>query len=302
MTKSKVLAFFNEQIAGLKEKGQQGSALNYIRTLHSFSSFLQDTDLTFDDFNEQLVLAYNEWLRKRLIRRNSVSFYMRNLRSVYNKAVCCRLTRQNYPFQKVYTGIDRTRKRAVDESLIARLQNLDLSGHAQLAFARDLFLFSFYTRGMAFVDIAYLRKSNLRHGFIIYARRKTGQILQIKMEPCMLAIINRYASESSYIFPLIHDPEPDTAYTQYQSALSHYNKRLKKLSARLGDSVSLSSYTARHSWATVAHNHQVPLSIISAGMGHASEKTTRIYLASLENSMIDQANQGIIAALEGGHF
>lgn len=302
MTELKVLAFFREQIIDLKRKDRQGTAQNYAHTLHSFSLFLQGKDIPFKLFNGQLILSYNEWLKKRNILRNSASFYMRNMRAMYNKAVRCGLTRQKFPFQRVYTGIDKTHKRAVSETLIARLSSLDLVSNPKLAFARDLFLFSFCTRGMAFVDMTFLNKTNICYGFITYSRKKTGQPLCVKIEPCIQSIISRYSHEGPYLFPIIHTQEPDAAYRQYQSALSHYNKRLKKLSGLLGEGISLSSYTARHSWATVARNHQVPLSVISAGMGHASEKTTRIYLASLENSIIDQANQRIIASLENSHF
>lgn len=166
--------------------------------------------------------------------------------------------------------------------------------------ARDLFLFSFYTRGMAFVDIARLRKSNIRDGIIRYERRKTGQPLYIRMEPCIKAILDRYAERVQnlpYVFPILKTEEPEAAYKQYTIALNYYNRLLKKLSDMLGLEKGLSSYTPRHSWATVARDSNIPLSVISAGMGHTSEQTTQIYLTMLENSAIDNANQKIIASL-----
>ena len=152
-----VLAFLRGQIARLTSEGRLGTARNYARTLNSFSAFLGGTDLPFAAFTEPLVEEYNAYLVRRGGVRNTVSFYMRILRAVYNRAVRQRLAEQSFPFSGVYTGIDHTRKRAVEERLIGRLRNLDLSGSDALARARDLFIFSYCTRGMSFVDMAFLR-------------------------------------------------------------------------------------------------------------------------------------------------
>lgn len=167
-----------------------------------------------------------------------------------------------------------------------------------LALARDMFIFSYCTRGMAFVDIAYLKKENIRDGMICYARHKTGQQLSIRIEPCMQKIIDRYDYASGhYIFPLLTSDDSTQAYREYQTAINSYNRQLKRLSKMLPGDCKLTSYTARHSWATAARNHNIPISVISAGMGHSSERTTQIYLATLENSIIDDANQRLISSL-----
>ena len=223
---------------------------------------------------------------------------MRILRAAYNKAVALGYSRQQEPFKQVYTGVDKTQKRAVDESIIQRLCLLDLSSKQHLAFTRDIFMFSYFTRGMAFVDIAYLRHTDIGYNALNYIRRKTGQRLIIHIEPEIRTIIERYDnSVSPYVFPIITSTDTEKAYSQYQSALSKYNKNLKCLSLLLGPNVHLSSYTSRHTWASSAQKHQIPLSVISAGMGHTSESTTRIYLASLDNSIIDQANLSIISKI-----
>ena len=221
------LAFMDKQIRSLIKNGCLGTARNYMCTRNSFASFLHNQDIEFYLMTEDFILEYDSWLRKKGITRNSVSFYMRILRSVYNKAAAEMFFNPENIFRKVYTGVDRTRKRAVNEEIIVRLSNLDLSEHKALDYARDIFIFSFYTRGMAFVDIAYL----------------------------------------------------------------------KKISDLLGLPSPLTSYVARHTWATAARNKNIPLSVISAGMGHTSEKTTQIYLASLDNSIIDEANKFIISSL-----
>ena len=295
-----VLAFLRGQITRLTAEGRLGTARNYARTLNSFSDFLGGADLPFAALTEPLVEEYSAYLMRRGVVRNTVSFYMRNLRAVYNKAVRQHLTEQRFPFGSVYTGIDHTRKRAVDERLIGRLRNLDLSASAALTLARDLFIFSYCTRGMAFIDMAFLRKCDISGGEIRYVRRKTGQRMTVRLEACMREIVRRYewrTRSTPYVFPLLTAEEPGRAYGQYQVALNYYNRLLKRLSQRLGFEGNLSSYTSRHSWATAARNHRVPITVISAGMGHTSERTTRIYLSSLESSVIDCANRKILSAL-----
>jgi len=259
---------------------------------------LGDVRLPLSALTEQVITDYNSFLIQRGLVRNSVSFYMRILRAVYNKAVRQKLIVQQHPFTEVYTGIDRTRKRAVSESIIAQLHRLELDAGTPLALCRDMFIFSYCTRGMAFVDIAYLKKSNLQNGMICYSRRKTGQLLSVRIEPSIQRIIDRYAdSDSPYVFPILSSVDAAEAYEQYQIALNTHNRLLGRLSEMLGCSCKLTSYTSRHSWATAARNHNVPISVISQGMGHTSEQTTQIYLTMLENSVIDDANKGIIGCL-----
>ncbi len=291
------LAFIDDQIHDLIKSSAWGTARNYRCARNSFATFLNNRDISIYSMTETLILEYDSWLKKRGITRNSISFYMRILRSVYNKAAEELFFDSEHLFGKVYTGIDRTRKRAVNEETIIQLKNLNLSEYKTLSYARDIFIFSFYTRGMAFVDIAYLKKNCIKNGSIRYIRHKTGQIINIRIESCMEKIMNRYHTKNDYIFPIITSSDENIAYKQYQNSLSYYNKQLKKISILLGLSSPLTSYTARHTWATAARNKNIPLSVISAGMGHTSEKTTQIYLASLDNSIIDEANKFIINSL-----
>lgn len=292
--------FMNRQIERLEESQRFGTARNYRRALNSLQRFLDGQSCPLSSFTQERIEDYNRFLLRRGVVRNTVSFYMRILRSVYNKAVDERLVRQQHPFRNVYTGVDLTRKRAVDEQLIGRLSRLDLRNSRSLALTRDLFIFSYCSRGMAFVDLAFLRKRDVCDGVIRYARRKTGNRLCIRLEPCMQTIIDRYRrtdDPSEYLFPILTSSDTDKAYRQYQTALNKYNRKLRKLSRLLGLERALTSYTARHSWATAARNHNIPLSIISAGMGHSSEQITRIYLSTMEDSVVDRANHDLLADL-----
>ena len=295
-----VLSCLATLIDELKNDGQWGNARNLQRALNSFSDFLGGLDRPLKQVDERLVMEYEQWLRIRKVSKNSSSFYMRTLRSAYNKVISRNQMEQTFPFRNVYTGVERTRKRAVPEDIMVRLQKLDLTHSAPLAFSRDMFIFSYCTRGMAFVDIAYLKKEDVSGGILSYVRHKTGQRLTVRIEPLIEEIIERYepfVHNSPYLFPIITSNDPEEAFRQYQTALGYHNRKLKKLGKLTGENLHLSSYTARHSWATVARKHNVPLSVISAGMGHTSEKTTLIYLDSVENSLIDKANEEILEAL-----
>ncbi len=171
-----VLDFMQNQIQLMRNANRLGTALNYEKTMKNFAEFLGGVNLPFSAMTEQLIADYNAFLVHRGMVRNSISFYMRIMRAVYNKAVRKKLVEQSHPFTEVYTGIDRTRKRAVSESVISQLYKLNLTEGTPLALARDIFIFSYCTRGMAFVDIVYLKKENIQNGVICYARRKTGQL------------------------------------------------------------------------------------------------------------------------------
>lgn len=276
-----------------------GTAHNYRKAIRSLELFLDGESATLSAIDEEFVGRYDVFLVQRGIVRNTRSFYMRILRAAYNRAVRQKILVQTYPFVEVYTGVDRTRKRAVGEEVIRKLRNLPLPHGTPHALARDLFLFSYCTRGMAFVDIAYLRWDNLQGDMLYYSRHKTGQQLCVRVEPCIRRILDLYANpRSPYLFPVLTSTDVATAYEEYVCALNTHNRLLGELSKMVDCGCRLSSYTPRHSWATAARNHNIPLSVISAGMGHSSEQTTRIYLSQLDNSVIDDANLWILKALE----
>ncbi len=294
-----IVEYMVAMVGQLTAANRLGTAKNYRKTIGSIERFLDGRVATLGDLDEGFVEEYNIFLVQRGVGRNSRSFYMRILKAVYNRAVKQKLVVQTYPFEGVYTGVDRTRKRAVSEDVVRQLHKLNLPQGSPLALARDLFVFSYCTRGMAFVDIAYLRKENLRGDSIYYSRLKTGQQLCVRVEPCIKSILDRYDNpRTPYLFPILTSTDVVTAYEEYVGALGVYNRQLRALSKMLDCGCSLTSYTPRHSWATAARNHNIPISVISAGMGHTSEQTTRIYLSLLDNSIIDDANQWIIKGLE----
>ena len=285
------------QIARLKRLGKIRTSETYTAALRSFSGFMNDKEVLFDQLNADLIAEYEAYLKGRGNSPNTVSFYMRILKAVYNRAVEDGLTEQRHPFKSVYTGVEKTLKRAISLNDLKHIKGLDLSLKPNLDFARDMFLFCFYTRGMSFIDMAYLRKKDLQNGILSYHRRKTGQQLFIKWERCMQEIVDKYPiNETEYLLPIITKRDEDYR-KQYTNELHRVNHLLKKIGKQLDLPILLTMYVGRHSWASIAKSRNVPISVISEGMGHDSENTTQIYLASLDTSVVDKANKKILDLL-----
>ncbi|NPD92886.1 site-specific integrase [Xylanibacter muris] len=291
------ISFSRALIEELKQSGKGRTAETYTTALNSFVRFHGECDLLFEEMDSNLMLKYETYLKDKSVCQNSSSFYMRNLRAIYNRAVEKKLTEQNAPFKYVYTGVGKTVKRAVPLKVIRQIRDMDLSFCPAMDYARDLFMFSFYTRGMSFVDMAYLKKKDLQNGVLSYRRKKTGQPLFIKWEKPMQDIVGKYdTSKMPYLLPIIKNIDTD-ARSQYKNVAHLVNAKLKKLGGLLGLGVPLTTYVARHAWASIARSKNIPLSTISEAMGHDSENTTRIYLASLDTSLVDKANSIILKSL-----
>ena len=290
--------YMNNMISRFWEQGQYRTSETYSSTLNSFSEFRNGVDLYFEDMDSNLLLAYEYHLKSKSLSPNTISFYMKRLRAVYNKAIDDGFVENKNLFKRVFTSSEKTVKRAISLKHIKKLKNLDLSYSVSKEFARDIFLFSFYTRGMSFVDIAYLQKKDLKDNVLTYRRKKTGQLLNIQWEHCMQEIVNKYSSStiSPYLLPIIKRPEGNVR-KQYQNVQSLINRNLKNIGKDLNLPIPLTMYCARHSWASIARSEGIPISIISEGMGHDSESTTQIYLASLETQVIDKANRKILKLL-----
>ena len=290
--------FMHIQIAEQEKKGRIRTAETYTTTLYSIGRYLNHEDILMEEITNDLLLGYEESLHNQGVTQNSSSFYMRILRAVYNRAADHGIVEQQYPFKNVYTGIDRTVKKAIPMDMIKSMKNLDYSNNPALDFARDMFLFSFYTRGMSFIDMAYLQKKNLQEDTLIYSRRKTGHKLFVKWESCMQEIVDKHPSDpnSPYMLPILKEPF-ENVRNQYKSSLFIINKNLKEVAEDAGIPIALTMFVARHSWASIANQKNIPISVISEGMGHDSEQDTVLYLASLDNTLVDKANSKILEDL-----
>ena len=298
-------AFMENIITRLRQNGKLRTSETYRATLNSFRKFLKihstyyscKSDIMLDCLDSEIMEAYEAWNVSRGITPNTISFYNRILRAVYNRAVENNLIESNYPFRHVYTGIDKTVKRAIPLSVIRKIKTLDLATCPALDYARDMFIMSFMLRGMSFIDMAFLRKTDKVEGYVSYRRRKTGQRLVIEWTKEMQMILDKYPeNKSEYLLPIICKTDVNELCA-YRNAGYRINRNLKIIARVVGLSIPLTLYVARHSWASVAQSKGIPVSVISKGMGHDSESTTRIYLASLDTSIVDRANSIILQSL-----
>lgn len=292
-----VFTFLQEQVGRQKQMQRYGTALNYNSAYRMFKEFCGETDITFGELNTDMIEQYEKWLLNRRLKPNSIRFYLRTLSTLFCKAGSEGLLKDDKSlFTRVSLSYVKTTKRAISIMHIQTIRNIQLPQGSILAFARDLFMFSFYMRGMPFVDIAYLRKSDLKNGLLSYCRKKTNQALSVEWEREHQNIVDRYASladETPYMFPIIKMCN-GTEYRQYKRMQENVNRALKKLGSMIGLKMPLTFYVARHSWASIAQNMNYSIAIISQGMGHHSIKTTQTYLASIDTSRINDANRKII--------
>ena len=289
--------FMESIIVRLKQNGKVRTSETYKSALSSFKKFRQDEDIMLDCLTSEIMEAYEAWHKNRGVAPNTISFYTRILRAVYNRAVDDDIIENRNPFKHVYTGVDKTVKRALPLPVIKKIKALDLSLNPSLDYAREMFLMSFYLRGMSFIDMAFLKKSDLKNGYVTYRRRKTGQQLIIEWTKEMQMILDKYPENATdYLLPIIKNPGTNERRT-YRNMGYNINHNLKKIAKIVGVQIPLTLYVARHSWASAAKAKGIPLSVISEGMGHDSEATTQIYLASLDTSVVDRANSIILNCL-----
>ena len=297
---SKVLFLLSaeQQAKHCEEANRFSTAKNYRTAIRSLSRFLQGQQLTVKDISPELMADYAQWLRQQGISMNTVSCYLRSLRAIYNKVVKQYDLEDRKPFKDLFTGHTKTVKRSATNDDIKRLQAMILPKHSALQLSRDIFLFSLYAQGMPFVDVAFLRKEQIRDGLIVYERHKTGQQIVVKIEGCIQEIINRYSSaDSDFVFPIITAHRPAQAYKQYQSSLRNYNRNLHKLEKLAGLKRGLTSYVVRHTWASVAYDTNVDLAVIASALGHTNTNTTRIYIRDINNRRLAEANHKVLGRI-----
>ena len=296
-----VFVFLHEQATKKEQMKRLGTARTYGNAYRRFKAFREDVDLTFDELTPDMIECYEAWLIDRRLKQNSIRCYLRTLNTLLCKAVAEGLLSNRNLFSRVRLSYVKTTKRAISEKELKVIANLELPEHSTMALARDIFMFSFYMRGMPFVDIAYLRKTDLKNGMWTYCRRKTNQCLMVEWEKAQQKILDRYAHQTEngpYLLPIINK-EDGTEYLQYQRMQTNINRALKKIGEMAELKMPLTTYVARHTWASVARDMNIPISIISEGMGHNSIKTTQVYLNSIDISRINEANKRIIKRIGG---
>ena len=263
--------------------------------LHSLEEFANMELVTFKELTAGFFLGFEHYLWASGCSRNTSACYFRALRAICREAEKEKeLKDAKRLFCEVFMGYEETRKRALSIEQLRMVADADLEDTPSLGIARAMFILSYYLRGIPFIDLAYLRKTDIHDDVLCYRRSKTGRMLTITLEPWMWEIIEKYLcddSDSPYLLRIIRQPGsiPEER-KQYESALRLYNKHLYRLSERLGLGVRLTSYVARHTWATLAYNEDIPVAKISAGLSHASEEITHTYLRSFSDEQLAVVN------------
>lgn len=266
----------------------------YTSAMNSFLRFSKNNLVALEDMDSKMISDYECHLRQAGLTLNTVSFYMRILRSIYNKAVFDKLIADKKPFVQAFTKNAKTAKRAISVKMIRKIADADIQNKTE-ELARDLFMFSYYTRGMSFVDISFLKKTDISNAYLIYKRKKTGQELKIAWRKEMQDLVDKHCSlDGIHLLGILDTQKPESLRKQYHYKQCLINDALKRLAKRLNLNVNLTMYVARHSWATIAREKNVPISVICDSMGHNSEKTTRIYLKSVDADIIDRYNAKLI--------
>lgn len=298
----KVLTFMKQVANGLQVEGNFGTAHVYRSSLNAIIAYHGKSDFVFSEVTSEWLKGFEVHLRSRGCSWNTVSTYMRTFRAVYNRAVNLRKAPYvPYLFRSVYTGTRAEHKRALGDDDMKKVF-VDLSQIPGVSLpvrrAQELFILMFLLRGMPFVDLAYLRKSDLRDNIITYRRRKTGRSLSVTLTSEAMILIKKYInrdSSSPYLFSFLKSREGTReAYREYQVALRNFNQKLMLLGELLGLGDKLSSYTARHTWATTAYYCEIHPGIISEAMGHSSITVTETYLKPFRSKKIDEANRQVI--------
>ena len=291
--------FIRSMITKKTAAKRYGTAKTYRDSLASFSSFRNGKDITFDDLNEDIINQYEAWMKNKGLKRNSSSCYLRTFKTLYLKAVDMGLTDDRDIFRHVFTGFATTTKRAISIDAIKAIRKLNLENNPALAFARDMFMLSLYLQGMAFVDIAYLKKSDIRNGQLQYSRKKSGQTLTISWEKPMQEIVDAYShltKDTPYLLPII-TKQDGMERKQYEKAEHNVNRNLKKIGEMAGLHIPLTTYVARHSWASIMRDMGNDITVVGKGLGHSDIKTTQIYLSTIDNSTIMRANKRFLGRI-----
>ena len=293
----RLLDFVMEISKSYSYQDQGRTARAYRTAATRLCRFCKNKNLLMSQITSSLIISFEKYLLDQGLAHNTISFYMRNLRSIYNKAVQMQLisSSPDSPFKNVYTGVEKTRKRALNTSEINQLYNLDVENDQALFVTLQLFFFGFHAKGMSFVDMAYLKKKDLKYSTIRYRRKKTGRIIELKVTKQLRKIIDTLAPMAKgtpYLLPIITNMKKNER-KQYESGLRMQNKRLKILAKMSELNDTLSTHVCRHSWASLARQIHTPLALISESLGHSDEKTTQIYLASFDRSVLDKVSEKV---------
>lgn len=290
---------FQEYMTSLIKSGRKSYALSIKQLYNSLLEFNHNLDFYFSVMDVAWLKRYELFLRERQLAENTIGIRFRTLRAVYNVAIEeDAVSSDCYPFKKFKVSRlhQDTVKRALTKVDIERVLQFQ-SSNRYMRFPIDIFTFTYYCGGINFKDIAHLTKANLIDGRLIYKRQKTKKLIKIPLQPQALALIKKYHdTEPPYLFPILsplHITDEQKA-NRIHKVITKVNDRLKQIGKTLNLPITLTTYVARHSQATVMKKAGVSTAVIREIMGHSSERVTQIYLDSFDNEQINEAMKNLL--------
>jgi integrase len=304
--KTTVLKYFEIKVQNLKDCKKIGNSKVYHDTYNQIKNFNDNKDITFSQLDYNFLLKLENHLRSKGNADNAMSVRFRTIRALFNAAIAENYAKKElYPFDEFKISErfnSKTQKRAITKDDIKKIEAAVLNKKSAAFEAQQYFLFSYYGQGINFVDIANLKWSNLINGRVFYKRAKTGNELNFKLPQPALTIIEYWkpvtqTSNNAYIFPILNEAihlSPTQKHNRIHKVLTRVNKDLKQIGKEAKIDTPITSYVARHTFATVLKRSGVSTAIISESMGHQTEAITQTYLKSFENSIIDEAMENLL--------
>ncbi len=291
--------YIKKRARSKREMGKHGTAELYEVAGRHFERFLGGKPCRIVEVTATLIADFHGYLQKQRLKTNSINSYMSCVRASYNAARSEGMaTNGENPFARLRLRREMTTKRAIPADTMRQIARMDLREEPEMEMAADLAIFSFIAQGMPFVDIVNLGKKNIQGKEIVYNRHKTGTQIRIGITEALEALIQKHRNDTPYVFPLGQESAEEEGYRGYKLMLARQNRALGEIGKRLGMEAKLTTYVMRHTWASEALANHVPMSVISQAMGHSSEKTTKFYLNTLDQSELNEANKRITGFLD----
>lgn len=291
---------FRQHLSRLEEEKRTGYRLSIQQTYNSLIKFNRHLDIPFSEMDYNWLRRYETLLRKQGKSENTIGIRFRTIRMIFNLAIEMEVVKpEYYPFKKFKVSKlhQDTAKRAITKDDVQAIINYPTAGKGfYVCLAIDLFTFSYFMGGINFVDMAFLTERNVIDNRLIYTRKKTGKLINLPLQERAALLLKRYKDKSKpYLFPILSDfhKTEQQRLNRLHKVITKVNTVLKSLGEELNIPVKLTTYVARHSYATILKRAGVPTSIICESLGHSSEKVTQVYLDSFENSQIDKAMENL---------
>ena len=298
--------FYKQLIKELKEKGQIGNSYAYLSSYDNLKNFNKGRKLnyTFSHIDIVFCKKFEDWMRRKGNKDTTISYQFRTLRAAFNRAITAKVvSKEKNPFSefKLSHLNTKTMKRALSKTDILKIMDADCHNKSELSqLAHDLFCFSYLCGGISLVDMANLTPENIIEGRLIYQRQKTHGSINLQLSDRALQIINKYSDyqkKANYFFPILHCKRhvtPMQKHNRVRKYCLHINQELKQLAKELNITANVTTYVARHSFATILKKSGVNIGIISQALGHQDIKTTQIYLSKFDNEQVDEAMKNLL--------